>query len=92
MLELLNRLCQDSDPSVRQHAMLSAAKIICDVMPPYKIGTLPTDEKVKLKRETESVRNFEKTLLANYQTWPMESYVLSQPFLEHLFELHKRIL
>ena len=47
LLPLILVLCQDEDIQICQLAMLSLTRIIIDIMPPYKIGTIDQNVAVK---------------------------------------------
>eukprot|EP01084_Bolivina_argentea_P149902 261794_1 len=74
LLKVVFDLCNDADVQICQLAMLSLTRAVIDIMPPYKIGTI--DENIAVKRNSEKVREFEKTLLNCYQS-----------YLKHIFKL-----
>ena len=47
LLPLMFELCRDPDIQIGQLAMLSFTRIIVDIMPPYKIGTIDKNIAVK---------------------------------------------
>ena len=47
LLPLIFELCDDADIQICQLAMLSFTRIIIDIMPPYKIGTIDQNIAVK---------------------------------------------
>ena len=65
LCNLVFQLCNDEDIEICQYAMLSLTRIIIDIMPPYRIGTLSNT--TTLKAQNEKVRQFEKALLNVYE-------------------------
>ena len=47
LLPVIFQLCDDADVEICQLAMLSLTRIIIDIMPPYKIGTIDQNVSVK---------------------------------------------
>ena len=78
LFELLYSLVEDQDIEIMQCSMLSLTRTIIDVMPPYRIGTI--NNNVKLKQENEKVRNFENQLLTTYQKFLKFLFKSSQLF------------
>eukprot|EP00461_Guttulinopsis_vulgaris_P002989 UN02990 len=70
-LAALLKLCKDSDNTVKQLAIASAAQVFADILPTYRIkqhkSTTHAGD-VKLSKDVRAMRTYENTLLKEYKS------------------------
>ncbi|KAI9492352.1 nucleolar complex-associated protein-domain-containing protein [Zychaea mexicana] len=70
MLKTLKNIAKDDNPTVKKLALLTQLAVYKDIIPGYRIRPLTEkEEAVKVSKEVKKLREFEKTLLSNYESY-----------------------
>ncbi|KAI8138282.1 nucleolar complex-associated protein-domain-containing protein [Fennellomyces sp. T-0311] len=81
-LKTLRAIAKDDNPTIQKLALLTQLAVYKDIIPGYRIRPLTEkEESVQVSKEVKKLREFEKTLLTNY-----ESYIKS---LDHILKNKK---
>ncbi|CAB4424732.1 unnamed protein product [Rhizophagus irregularis] len=69
-LKVLREIATDENLIVKKLALLTQLVVYKDIIPGYRIRNLSDKEKsAKVSKEVNKIRNFEQSLLANYQSY-----------------------
>ncbi|CDH49649.1 nuclear export protein noc3 [Lichtheimia corymbifera JMRC:FSU:9682] len=76
-LKALRKITADSNPTVKKLALLTQLAVYKDIIPGYRIRPLTEkEEAVKVSKDVKKLREFEKTLLHNYELYLKELDIL----------------
>lgn len=76
-LKALRKIAADSNPTVKKLALLTQLAVYKDIIPGYRIRPLTEkEEAVKVSKDVKKLREFEKTLLHNYELYLKELDIL----------------
>lgn len=89
LLNLHKITTQDSRPAVLQVTILTQLAVFKDIIPGYRIRKLTDAEQQHgaLSKDVRKLRNFEETLLSNYQTYLQSLESISKSKLLSCFQL-----
>ncbi|KAI8979226.1 nucleolar complex-associated protein-domain-containing protein [Mycotypha africana] len=76
-LKALRDIYRDDNPTIRKLSLLTQLAVYKDIIPGYRIRPLTqAEEETKVSKEVKKLRDYEKTLLSNYEAFLKDLNVL----------------